>query len=254
MRTYSLDEITDPPPPPSPADWNDDGVVVLPGFIPGHLVDAYCDVWRAHNAHRPGGFADNCPYMRHPEILELCEPLAPVLSELIGEPAGMNLNLTGWVTTGRDWHADQYLNPPHVGDAYAAVWIALDDVHPDAGPFQYVPGSHRWPQVTRAHIRRAMEGYDAPDWPRRSEDLLTPLFEREIALRGAEVVTHLPLRGDVLIWHGRLLHRGSRAGVPGMERRAFIAHFSGVHSREDMPPAQRRGESWYFPLPYSAAG
>lgn len=34
-----------------------------------------------------------------------------VLEELLGEPAGVHLSLTGWLTTTRDWHQDCVLNP-----------------------------------------------------------------------------------------------------------------------------------------------
>jgi hypothetical protein len=263
--TVTLDELTVAPPAPGPADWNDQGVVILPGLIDRPRIFAYQLAWQADNggaglvpgpdehlwrthARRPGGWPDCTPYMRRPEILDLVAPLAPVLEELIGEPAGMNLNLTGWVTTARDWHQDSYLNEPEVGDHYAAVWIALDDIHPDSGPFQYVPGSHRWPQVTRELIGRHVDLTD-PQWPKHSEQILSPLFEQELAERDAQVVTHLPQRGDVLIWHGRLLHRGSPARVPATYRPAFIAHFSGIHHRPAMPTAvQHRRGGWYFPI------
>jgi ectoine hydroxylase-related dioxygenase (phytanoyl-CoA dioxygenase family) len=74
------------------------------------------------------------------------------------------------------------------------------------------------------------------------------MFEKEIELRNAEVVTYLPERGDVLFWHGRLLHRGSTPNVEGMIRKSLIAHYSGIDHREDMPPAIQYGEGWYFPV------
>lgn len=262
--TLTLDDLTVPAPSPSPADWNDDGVVVLDHLIDDERIDAYRRCWEHENrcegfdtdhgavavlhAVRPHGWQDCTPYMRHPEILDLVAPLAPHLESLLGEPAGMHLNLTGWVTTGRDWHQDSYLNEPEVGDQYAAVWVALGDVHPESGPFQYVPGSHRWPQVTRELIGRHVD-LAHPQWPRHSESVLTYLFRDEIERRRGRVVTHLPERGDVLVWHGRLLHRGSRARVPGAYRPGFIAHFSGVGSRPAMPPAvAHAGGGWYFPI------
>lgn len=247
-----LADISIPAPAPSPADWNDTGVVILTDFLRDPDVDAYCHEW-LDEAPGPGGWPDATPYMRHDALRALCcDPhLSVILEELLGEPAAVHLNLTGWVTTTRDWHQDSYLNPPHVGDFYAAVWFALDDIDPDSGPFQYVPGSHRWPQVTRDLIAPFVDLTD-PVWPTHSEQILSPVFGAEITDRGAEVVTYLPKRGDVLIWHGRLLHRGSRARVPGMERRALIAHYSGIHHREDMPPAiNHRG--WFFPLGHHPA-
>lgn len=256
----TLAELSDEAPPPGPWDWNDEGVVILPGLIPDQLIDAYEEEWKRNNgyvgvndlvleASNAGGY-DEVAYMRHPALMEICTygPLADALEKTVGEPMGVHLNLSGWVSTQRDWHQDTYLNPLHVGDYYAAVWIALGDVHPDSGPFQYVPGSHRWHTLTRDKIGKVVNLGD-PMWPKHSEDVLSPLVEAEIESRGAEVVTHLPRRGDVLLWHGRLYHRGSRPNVPGAYRPALIAHYSGVNHRQDMPRAlQIRDGGWYFPL------
>lgn len=253
---FSFDDLTVPAPPVGPRDWNAEGVVLLKNFLPEDLMESYENLWSIINgpegANRPMGWPDPIPYMRHRELLDILtwKPLAAVLEELIGEPAGLHLNLTGWVSTQRDWHQDSYLNPPHVGDYYAAVWIAFADIHPDSGPFQYVPGSHRWPQVTHEKILDALEPSERDHrWPKFSERILTPLFEQEIVERGNNIISHLPSRGDVLIWHGRLMHRGSRPNVPGMERRSLIAHYSGINHRGDMPKALRNGQGgYYFPI------
>lgn len=249
-----LADLTVLPPEKGPADWNDEGVVIFKQLMPGYLMSAYEDRWILENRERndrPGGWPDCTPYRRHLPLLDLLSfhGLHVRLKELLGEPAGVHLNLTGWVSTERNWHQDTYLNPPHVGDYYAAVWIALADIHPDSGPFQYVPGSHRWPVVTREKILAALEPHERDHrWPKFSERLLTELFEREIVERGAEVVTYLPKLGDVLIWHGRLVHRGSKPKVQGMERRALIAHYSGIDHRQDMPEARVHNSGFYFPI------
>lgn len=253
--------ITEEPPQPSSADWNEEGVVLVKNFFPENFLQQYEQCWIEENqtkTERPAGWPDPIPYMRHQELLQLLcyGPLSEVLHNLIGEPAGLHLNLTGWVSTERDWHQDSYLNPKHVGDKYAAVWIALDDIHPDSGPFQYIPGSHRWRQVTYEKIIKALpEEQRDHRWPKYSEEILSPIFEQEIEARGSATVSHLPSRGDLLVWHGRLLHRGSKAVVSGMERRSLIAHYSGINSRPDMPKAVQysgggwnSGGGWYFPI------
>lgn len=276
--TLTLDDLSIPAPRPGPADWNADGVVILPGLIPDELIEAYQAEWAEANGWRglrhpgsgelvqappgwrqhpwlldadePGGWADCTPYMRHGALRALCcsEPIARALNALLGEPAGVHLNLTGWVSTERNWHQDGYLNPVETGDYYAAVWIALDDIHAASGPFQYIPGSHRWHRLMRDRFRDVVDLND-PTWPKQSEDVLTPLIEAEIERRDTEVVTHLPAAGDVLIWHPRLYHRGSAAAVPGAYRPALIAHYSGIHHRLDMPPAvQHSAGGWYFPI------
>jgi ectoine hydroxylase-related dioxygenase (phytanoyl-CoA dioxygenase family) len=260
-----LADLTQPPPAPGVWDWNADGVVILPQFFDDEPLDEYETEWlerfegptrgsdglRVFDTDEGEGWPDVTPYMRYPALRALCcdGQLARTLERLIGEPAAVHLNLTGWVTTGRDWHQDSYLNPAHVGDYYAAVWTALDDIDPRSGPFQYVPGSHRWPQVTQSRIGRLFDLTD-PLWPRKTEHLLTPLFAKEIEARRAEVIDYVPARGDVLIWHGRLLHRGSVAQIPGLQRRALIAHYSGINHRQDFPEMARQHElgGFYFPL------
>ena len=249
------------PPPVSSADWNENGYVIRKKFLPEDLMLAYEECWLKNNAMlldngeteftRPGGWPDCTPYRRHPELLDILsfKGIHDQIEELIGEPGGVHLNLTGWVSTTRNWHQDTYLNPPHVGDFYVAIWIALADIHPDSGPFQLVPGSHRWPVVTQGKILAALE----PElrnhmWPRYSEKLLTPIFEDQIERRNAEVLTYLPERGDVLFWHGRLVHRGSSPSLVGKERRSLIAHYSGINHRSDMPKAEKYKDGWFFPI------
>lgn len=235
----------------SAADWNQDGYLIKKKLMPEDLMISYEDCWLRHNAERLTGWPHCTPYREHQELLEILsyKGIHDTMKELISEPAGVHLNLTGWVSTTRNWHQDTYLNPPGVGDYYCAVWIALDDIHPDSGPFQFVPGSHMWRTVTREKVlaRLPQEKQDH-NWPRHSEELLTDVFEHQIKKRNAEVVSYLPKRGDVLFWHGRLLHRGSLPNNESLLRKTLIAHYSGIKHRKDMPPAQRYKDGWFFPI------
>jgi hypothetical protein len=228
-----------------------DGWTVLPETVPNDLIDRYAEEWLEYAA--PDGWPDPIPYRRHIALLDLCswEPLHRAMNDLIGEPCGLHLNLTGWRSTTRNWHQDGYLNPDTNRDHYIAVWIALDDIHPDSGPFQYVTGSHRWPWTVRnRRMLTALTPDEArsPLWPTHSERILTPLFEAELETRDATIGTWTPKRGQVLLWHPRLLHRGSTPTNPTLERRALIAHYSGIHHRPDMPAAISHGSGWQFPL------
>jgi hypothetical protein len=254
------ESLSIPAPVLGPADWNENGFVIKKGLLPEELMINYEACWMQYNGSyedgefvltRPGGWPDCTPYRRHEEIMDilLYKEISETMEKLIGEPAAVHLNLTGWVTTTRNWHQDTYLNPPHVGDYYVAIWIALETIHPDSGPFQIVPGSHRWPVVTQDKILAALPSEKRDHrWPRHSEEILTPIFTDQIERRNAEVLTYLPDRGDVLFWHGRLVHRGSMPNVPGMPRRSLIAHYSGINHRNDMPAAKRHKDGWYFPI------
>jgi hypothetical protein len=269
----TLDDLTEPWEPGQPP-WLDDpdarpvdplqrqwqryGYVILPKFMPDHLIDAYAEAWQADNGpegrfgDRPMGWPYDVPYMNVPALMDLAchDELADVLDTLIGDDMAVHLNLTGWRSTTRDWHQDGYLNPDTNRDWYAAVWVALDDIDADAGPFEYVPGSHRaFAPIRQKRMLTALEPDErGPTWPRHSERILTPLFEDE--MRRNRTIPHrfLAKRGDVLIWHARLLHRGSPPRNPDLERRAVILHYSGRAHRPDMPVAVQRGKGWYFPI------
>jgi ectoine hydroxylase-related dioxygenase (phytanoyl-CoA dioxygenase family) len=72
-------------------------------------------------------------------------------------------------------------------------------------------------------------------WPKITERFVVPAIEAEIRDRQATAQQFLGTKGDVLIWHGRLLHRGTKPKRLDIERRALIAHYSGVSHRPDMP-------------------
>ena len=235
--------------------WRTDGVAILPGFLPDAVIDPY--IARREKLNRPGGWSSPTPYEHVAELrqVSLYPPLRAMLRELIGEEMMLHLNLTGWVSTERNWHQDDYLNPGTVNSWYAAVWIALDTIDPDSGPFEYVPGSHRWPLLRGEKVRAFMTederagsvgtaGFDA--WPKLTERFVVPAIEAEIKQRGIPSRRFLGRKGDVLIWHGRLMHRGTQPVRTDLQRRALIAHYSGVSHRPDMPRRRSDGSGGVY--------
>lgn len=243
---------------PNKAEWRDNGFLVLKNFVPRSLIDAYTARYQADNGENARiGYASNTPYMSVPEIKDLClyGPLTEVLRSLVGEEVGMSLNLTNWASTERNWHQDDYLNPHHVNGHYLAVWIALDDIHPDSGPFEFVPGSHKWPVMRQSLVKAQIPEphRSTPDWPWHAEQFLNDVFEREIEKRGANVERwDTAKKGDVLVWHSWLAHRGSKPKNPDLLRKSLICHYSGAKHRPDMaePVFYENGESrgWFFPF------
>ena len=239
---------------PEQLSWRRDGVVELRGFLPDALVDAYI---ARRSEIGPLGWLDPTPYLRVPELrdLALYPPMMAIMESLLSEPMMLHLALTGWVSSERAWHQDDYLNPPFVASWYAAVWIALDDIHPDSGPFEYLPGSHHWGLLRRDKVmtfltdeeltrKEALTGHN--QWEKYAERFVTPAVDRQIAQSGLSTRQFLGRKGDVLIWHGRLMHRGSKPNVPNMPRRSLITHYSGINHRTDMPNrAQHEGGGSY---------
>lgn len=222
--------------------WKHTGVLHKAKFIPDDLIEEYFEA-RAKLADVGGwknaaGHGDPCPYLYIPELrkISMYKPLTDILDDLIGYKMGLHLNLTGWVSTERAWHQDDYLNPSFVNSHYAAVWFVLRDIDVDSGPFQYVPGSNRWPVIRRDKLLAQCPGVTMHDetWPSKTQGFVSRIIEEEIFKRDAKIETFLGKKGDVLIWHGRLVHRGSTPKVPGMLRHSLISHYSAISKRTDM--------------------
>jgi SAM-dependent methyltransferase len=233
---------------PEQKHWREHGYIILKNFIPEELIDAYC--WVRERVGDPLGWGSPTPYLFVKELRDLClyKPLCDMLEHLIGERMALQLNLTGWVTTQRAWHQDGYLNPPHIYDHYCAVWFALDTIPPDSGPFEYVPGSHRMPFLSQDKVIALLPEHerDPVTWPWRTERMLAPFFEHEIESQGLRVERFLAAKGDVLIWHARLLHRGSRARQPGAVRKAIIAHYGSARHRSGLGDVVQHGNGGHF--------
>lgn len=241
------------------------GAVALSGLIPDDLLAHYERV-RAElpkDKSAPdnfwGGWHYPTPFMKCPALLNLATypQLQMVMQSLIGEPVGLHLALTGWVSTERAWHQDTYLNPDYLWSHYIAAWIALDDVHEDAGPFEFVKGSHRWPSLRRERLFAFLTRDEqlSPHWPTTTQGDVARVCEAEMKRRGATVTRFIPKRGDVLFWHSNLLHRGSPPRDPNRLRKALICHYSSLTRRLDMSRIARNpvNGSLYFDLPSDSA-
>ena len=237
---------------PEQAQWRREGVATLEGFLPDDLVDAYI---ARREREDIVGWVSPTPYEHVPELraLALYRPLTQLMRDLVGEEMMLHLALTGWMSSERAWHQDDYLNPPGVNSWYAAVWMALDTIHPDSGPFEYYPGSHRWPLLRGDKVRSFMTDEERAErdslgvnqWARITERFVLPAVEAEAVRRRTPIKQFLGKRGDVLIWHGRLMHRGRKPNVPLMERRSLITHYSGINHRPDMPERAEQDGSVY---------
>lgn len=237
-------------------EWRENGVVILKNFIPETLIDHYRAIWLLHNRiteNRPRGYRGFCPWSKVKSLEDIATwgPLAEVLQQLTGEPMGVHLCLTGWKSTERDWHQDGYLSPDETKNHSLAIWVALGDVHEDSGPFQYIPGTHLLPPIaldkTLAHLDE--EERRSPEWPRYTERFLSPMFENIINACNLKEESFLANKGDILIWHTRLIHRGSVPVNPQLWRESVVMHFSGIRHRPDFPKAvQHPGGGWSFPI------
>ena len=97
-------------------------------------------------------------------------------------------------------------------------WMALEDVQPGSGEFQYIPGSHG---VLEQLHHGTYKGHNGDH--RAAHEVITAK-RRLCDERGFDVQTFMAKKGDVLIWHGDLLHGGAPIEDSTTTRKSLIAH------------------------------
>ena len=102
----------------------------------------------------------------------------------------------------------------------AAAWIALEDVHIDAGPLVYYPGSHNIGKFNFGN------GIFFNGQSTRDPDDFANYLDETCQQAGLEKKTLLIKKGDVLLWHAALAHGGEAIRNPELTRKSFVCHYS----------------------------
>jgi hypothetical protein len=209
--------------------WVEDGFLVLDGFFQPERVDRInADVDRLleegeigyHYRGRRIVDAD-----RRSEAIDeaLRDPgLTRLLAFLLGRDVSLFQTINFIAGSEQRAHSDSFHMTTEPVGYLIAIWVALEDVAPDSGPVYYYPGSHRLPYLMSedlgdGHSRLFLqEGKQ-----RRYEERVSEL----IAEAGLTPVDFVARKGDVLVWHGNLLHGGHPIERAGATRRSLVAHY-----------------------------
>ena len=101
------------------------------------------------------------------------------------------------------------------------VWLAMEDIHPDAGPLTYIPGSHRWPIVSNLMIGRS----GTTNQPQSAQSPFEDAWSAMTAVTRSEPESFCPKKGQALIWAANLLHGGSFQTDPTRTRWSQVSHY-----------------------------
>lgn len=149
------------------------------------------------------------------------EVVIELLSKLYGRRAFPFQTLNFPVGTQQDKHSDSVHFSSLPERFMCGVWLAMEDVTPDAGPLFYLPGSHRWPIVTNALIGRRGEGSVLSS----AQDPYGPAWNALCDAYGAAEETFLASKGQALIWCANLLHGGGVQTNPRVTRWSQVTHY-----------------------------
>jgi ectoine hydroxylase-related dioxygenase (phytanoyl-CoA dioxygenase family) len=129
-------------------------------------------------------------------------------------------SLNFWFGSGQPMHKDSaYVKIDNNPTAFAATWLALEDLSPGSGELEYYAGSHHAPPFLFGGEDKWMEAY-----PQDHDRFLASLHA------DAEKYHHqrhafLARAGDLLIWHADLAHGGSPV-VNRVTRKSLVTHFT----------------------------
>jgi hypothetical protein len=149
------------------------------------------------------------------------EAVSTLLSKLYGRQAFPFQTLNFPVGTQQEAHSDMVHFSSLPEKFMCGVWLAMEDIHPDAGPLFYYPGSHRWPVMSNALIGR--RGFETT--LNSAQDPFGEAWRALCAAQGAEAHTFLARKGQALIWCANLIHGGSAQNDARLTRWSQVTHY-----------------------------
>jgi len=111
----------------------------------------------------------------------------------------------------------------------AAAWIPFEDVDANSGPLVYYPGSHRMPKFDFGKTGILFK---------RGESLMDPekdfsnYLDKTLKQNKLEGEILLIKKGDILIWHGGLVHGGTPIKESTKTRKSLVVHYSSVSGQK----------------------
>jgi hypothetical protein len=227
--SLELDEL-------SKASYAKDGFVILKNAIPEDLIDTYVDILSGSLVEDDNGklrgWEGKTSYLGAEEALDiLCHPSIQSAFEDLNKGIALHIDIPYWVSTEKNWHQDAVLANPIAGDNYLGVWVALEDVDPDAGPFEMIPGSHLWDLDFESIYLSPENNFSPRNEEEKNKKPVHIVLEEEMIKRNStEIVSFTAEKGDVLIWHGRLIHRGSMPNNKNLTRKSLIGHYCNMYA------------------------
>ena len=205
-------------------DFPDEGLEARIERIKADLTPQYdFDRWRAEGWAANDGLRVQDAWRTNDDVRAIAanEAVLELLSKLYGRRAFPFQTLNFPVGTQQHVHSDS-IHFSSVPERFmCGVWLALEDIHEDAGPLVYYPGSHKWPILYNDAIGK-VAGTETAEFAQ-------PPFEAAwralIDATGTRPEYFRPKKGQALIWAANLLHGGSRQNDPARTRWSQVTHY-----------------------------
>jgi hypothetical protein len=192
---------------------------IIPALTPLYAFDEWREVgWASNNGLR---LQDAWVSNEDVRAITCNQAVIDLLSKLYGRRAFPFQSLNFPVGTQQHYHSDSIHFSTAPERFMCGVWLAMEDIHPDAGPLVYYPGSHKWPIIYNDMIGRiGAENRDV-----LAQEPYELAWEAMVQASGIKPEYFCPKKGQALIWAANLLHGGSRQNDPGRTRWSQVTHY-----------------------------
>ena len=209
-------------------DWSEEGYAHLEGFFSEDEIDFVAEIndslWASNKGKWRNGDRRVRMAFEIPELWGFANQykLRRVTSLLLGEEAELMNTINFRKGDEQPIHSDSFYMTTFPLGGLVGVWIALEDIHPDAAPLRYYPGSHKLPYIFNERLNNRGNFWRiGKNGEREYEDQVRSMIEKY----QMEEVVFLPKKGDVLLWHANLLHGGSPRNNDELSRKSMVCHF-----------------------------
>jgi len=221
------------------AHWIFEGYWVAPGLIDRALLD---NVWQAYELGIAQGHVKVAPESKGPDDVYPGRNLDPhlvlpivrelqhhakileITDVLFGRKTLPFQTIMGHKGSWQSAHSDTMHMTTYPSGYLIANWIAFEDIHPDSGPLEFYPRSHRLvPPLLSGDLGIPPRAFKSG--ASVYSDIYEPTIKRYIEAMKLEPEYFIAKAGDVLFWHANLLHGGAPRKNLSLSRKALVCHY-----------------------------
>jgi ectoine hydroxylase-related dioxygenase (phytanoyl-CoA dioxygenase family) len=168
--------------------------------------------WRIHGFHYVNAAARR---------LFTSPRLRGLVGTILGRPARPIAVINFMAGSQQHLHQDMAVFHIYPHNYLVGAWIACEDIAPESGPLVVYPGSHHaafFPGFT--------------DYPQTNLRTADPETARRYQAYVDEIAARYPRheftarKGQVLLWHGMLIHGGAPIARRGTSRKSMVIHYT----------------------------
>jgi len=193
----------------------------LAGRIRSDLAHCFdLEAWRAGGGQADLRLQDGWQHSAAVAELALLPELHALLEQFWGRSPFAFQTLNFPVGSRQHLHSDAVHFHSEPAGFMCGVWVALEDIHPDAGPLEYVPGSQRFPYLQARDVGYHQAAGVVPD-----QSIFHATWLAELEASGLRREQFTPRLGQALIWTANLLHGGAPVLDQRLTRWSQVTHY-----------------------------